>query len=227
MIFFVDKGEGALVRCRDGAFTVDPRVANGGCDSVSHYSQDPQRNGVGMSKTSCRATSSAPLVPPGSSSLKDWGKRTPGFSEGQMLQDFGEAAGHPKYSKPHVSVDRLACAGMQIGLPERFSEARAGVFKQLELSQAEVALSRAFFDRDGFKRPVEQRRIISEALSGLARKPLPVSEVRAEGDRKGALLPSEEVKKLLVLVLRLSAHESSQQLGDELRNMLDGDLIPK
>jgi hypothetical protein len=141
-----------------------------------------------------------------------------------MLRVLGEAIRHPKYSKPHVSVDRLASAGMQIGLPERFSEAREGLFKQLELSQAEVALGRAFFDREGFKRPVEQRRIISDALLGLARKPLPVSEVRAEGNREGSVLPSEEVKKLLVLVLRVSPHESSQLLGDELRNLLDADL---
>lgn len=180
-----------------------------------------------MSKT-CRASSSVPLIPPQSRQDRAaWGPADLRIPELDILRELGEAANHPHYSKPLVSVDRLACAGMDIGLPETYAEAKEGVFKSLQLSRAELSFGRVFFDSDGVRRSSEERRVIADALLGLAQRPLLISQVRVQDNRDGAVLSAEEAKKLLVLVLRLSPREHTQQLGDELRSLLCIDEFAK
>ena len=131
-----------------------------------------------------------------------------------MLLDLGSAARHPRYSLPHVNVERLAAAGTVRDLSSTYDEALEGPFKTLELSTFERKLAAIYFDANSEPRPIEVRMMIADTLLRFEEPHRPGAAHHFDENRASVVLSYGQVLRTLAVELSASPHPEMAEIGE-------------
>lgn len=143
-----------------------------------------------------------------------WSGASFAYPELDMLLDLGRAAKHPRYSLPHVNVERVAAAGTVRDLPPTYTEALKGSFQTLELSDYERKLAAIYFDVNSAPRPIEVRMMIADTLLRFEQPHRRDAAHQYDENRASVVLSYGQVLRTLAVELSASPHPEMAEIGE-------------